>query len=161
MTRHGKPTELGEDQVESEKGKKFVRDVKASSKGEIYVYQWNTEKSETAPIGLFTEAENIKFICNDLEMAGAVKSTIQHAGQLPHGTKFDLSTTTGFQGSHLEIYNTGRIIAHWPRGGKEKKNYGFVNALLDVVEIMSNAIECNKPDVIQAKSNKNKNKNIF
>ena len=128
-----KPPELTEEKIESEKGKRFARDVKSCSKGTIYVYQWNVEKSDASPIGLYVDANNIKGVCDNLEIVGAVKLPIQH------GNKFDLSIVSGFQGAHVDVYNTGRMNVQWPRNGKDKNQTDFVNSLVDVIEIMSSS----------------------
>ena len=133
-----KPPELGEEKIESVKGKRFIRDVKSHSNGLIYVYQWNVDNSDTAPIGLYVDTKNVEAVCRNLEGAGAVKLPLQH------GKKFDLSIPSGFQGAHIEIYNTGRMNVQWPRSGKDKKQMDFVNSLIDVIEVMSSSIAKDK-----------------
>ena len=133
-----KPPELGEEKIESVKGKRFIRDVKSHSNGLIYVYQWNVDNSETAPIGLYVDINNVQAVCSNLKGAGAVESPLQH------GKKFDLSIPSGFQGAHIEIYNTGRMSVQWPRNGKDKKQMDFVNSFVDVIEVMSSSIAKDK-----------------
>ena len=62
----GKPPELKTDDVVSEKAKKVIEDVRRISEGRIYVYQWNVDKSEAAPLGLFVEPPKIEKTCDAL-----------------------------------------------------------------------------------------------
>ena len=138
MTRN-KPQELREDQVASERGKTFVREVKSVSGGSIFVYQWNLEHSDSSPLGLFVEPNNVAAVCKIIEESDAPRTHLQHGTNAPHGAKFDIATLTGFQGAHMEIYNSGKINVQWPRG-KDNGTYEFVNSFLDVVELMSGPI---------------------
>ena len=118
--------------------KLFIKNVKEVGKGHIYVYQWNIDKSETAPIGLVVDPTAVKVVCASLEEMGATKTTLNNGS----GYKFDLTTLTGFQGAHLDIYHTGKINVQWQKGDKSKKSPDFANlALFNVVEIIAKALK--------------------
>ena len=102
--------ELKESQVDDDKGKRFIRNVKALGDGEITVYLWNQEKSAHVPIGLLVDPNHVATTCLCLEEMGAPRTDIKD------GKKYDLTTVTGFQGANMEVYDTGRIIVQCPRG---------------------------------------------
>ena len=92
-----KPPELEARHVKDESAKRFIHGVKEIGNGCLFVYQWNLDKSETAPIGLYVDANLTEEIACALETLGAKKTVIKD------GSKLDLSTVTGFPGSHMEI----------------------------------------------------------
>ena len=94
--------ELRESEVSDEKAKRFVRDVNDLGNGKIYIYTWNVDKSPHAPICLMVDPSLVTATCFCLEELGAQKTEIKD------GVKFDLTTATGYQGSHMELYDTGR-----------------------------------------------------
>ena len=127
--------ELQESRVSDERAKRFIRDVKNLGKGEIYVYLWNTDKSGQAPIGLLVDPSYVEATCSCLEDLGAPKSEIKD------GFKFNLTSVTGYNGAHMEVYNTGRIIVHCPKGAKGEKITEFAaTAFFDVVVFISKAL---------------------
>ena len=93
----GKPPELRTEDVVSERAKKVIEDVKRIAEGSIYVYQWNIDKSDASPLGLYVDPPKVEATCDALEQMGSTKSEIKD------GFKFDLNSVTGFQGSHMEI----------------------------------------------------------
>ena len=92
MSPRSKPAELKESAVKDENAKLFIKNVKEVGKGHIYVYQWNIDKSKTAPIGLVVDPTAVKVVCASLEEMGATKTMLNNGS----GYKFDLTTLTGF-----------------------------------------------------------------
>ena len=138
MSPRSKPAELKESAVKDENAKLFIRNVKQAGKGHIYVYLWNIDKSETAPIGLVVDPTAVEVVCASLEEMGSTKTTLSNGS----GFKFDLTTLTGFQGAHLDIYQTGKINVQWQKGDKSKKSPDFANlALFDVIELVARALK--------------------
>ena len=123
MNTRNKPPELHETQVKEEGAKRFIRSVKRIGNGYLFIYQWNVDKSDSAPIGLYAEPNLTGKIAASLEGLGARKTEIKD------GSKFDLSTITGYPGSHMEMYSTGKINVQWPRP-KGKKALDFANTSL-------------------------------
>ena len=136
MALRNKPTELNESAVKDENAKRFVRNVKETGKGFIYVYLWNIDKNESAPIGLFVEPGAVDTVCAALEDMGAPKSVLN-----VKDAKFDLTSVTGFH-AHLDIYHTGKINVQWQKGEKSKKSADFANlALFDLIELIVQALK--------------------
>ena len=74
----GKPPELKTDKVSSEKAKKLIENVRSIAGDLIYVYQWNLDKNETAPLGLFVDPSKVEATCDALEHMGATKTDINN-----------------------------------------------------------------------------------
>ena len=150
----GKPPELKTDAVEAEKAKKLIENVKKIAEGSIYVYQWNVDQSEEAPLGLFTDPSKVEPVCDALEHMGATKTELNNNS----GFKFNLSTITGFQGSHLELYKTGKMQVKWSKGGKTRKSADFIEtAFLDVLDGIAKVLK--DPNYADMNANKKKNNN--
>ena len=124
MSPRSKPPELKESAVKDEKAKRFIRNVKEIGKGLIYIYLWNVDKNESAPIGLIVEPNAVDTVCSALEDMGAPKSVLN-----VKDAKFDLTTVTGFH-AHLDIYHTGKINVQWQKGEKSKQSADFANLAL-------------------------------
>ena len=132
MGKPAPPAELKVDDVISERAKKLIRDVQRIAEGTVYVYQWNIDKSEAAPLGLYVEPPKIEKTCDTLELLGSTKSEIKD------GFKFDLGSLTGFQGSHMEVYRSGKMQVQWPKAGKTRNAPDFIaTAFLDVVDAIA------------------------
>ena len=125
----GKPPELRTEDVVSEGAKKVIEDVKRIAEGSIYVYQWNIDKSDASPLGLYVDPPKVEATCDALEQMGSTKSEIKD------GFKFNLNLVTGFQGSHMEIYRSGKIQVKWPKQAKTRNTPDFVtSSFLDVID---------------------------
>ena len=152
MTRP--PSELTEHGATSEKVKSLIQNVRRITGGIIFVYQWNSDKD--GPVGLFISPGKVQSFYDALEDLGAAKKVLIH-----NGSQFDLSMVTGFSGSHLEIFSTGKMNVQWARN---KKGPDFIaSAFLDLLEIVAgklndNANNNNNSNETTA-NNRNKNNN--
>ena len=131
-----KPPELNESQIKDENAKRFVQNVHKLTNKLIYVYQWNIDTSDTAPIGLYVDPTAVELVSSTLEGIGAAKLS------LDNGVKFDLTTATGFQGAHFDMYHSGKINVQWQKGGRSKKSPDFANlALFDIIEVIAKTLK--------------------
>ena len=132
-----KPPELKEDSFEDAPTKEFVRALKKITNGRLYVYKWN-QKSDASPLCIYMESDDVERVSNTLENIGAPKSNLVNSG-----TKFDLSTITGFPGSHFELWSSGRAKVNWP---KSSSGPDFKGSFLDVVTAISKNLGWCKDD---------------
>ena len=69
-----KPSELREDAVDTPRTKEFIKELRKSTGGKIYVYQWSQEKSETPPLCIFVDPDDFSCVAAQLEELGATKT---------------------------------------------------------------------------------------
>ena len=126
--RRSKPPELTEDSFGDAASIEFVGNLRRVTNGKIIIYKWNQDL-DASPLCLYIDQNEIEGVTNMLEEFGAPKASINS------GIKFDLSTITGFPGSHIELFDSGRVTVNWP---KSKDKPDFKGSFLDVVNSISN-----------------------
>ena len=94
-----KPPELKEEELADAASREFASKLRGITNGRMFIYGWNQESS-SSPLCVYIDPSDVERMNNTLESIGAPKSDLVNTG-----SKFDLSTITGFSGSYYELWN--------------------------------------------------------